>query len=166
MKALTLPVNPAYDFSLDPEDQLPYANPVALNNSLVYLANSMASIAERLSSAMARVAELKGLIQVETQHMDQLSRALLVAEPLSASESKSLKTIEAAVQSRAKANGVGDTLDELRERVVQLEVQLHDAETKVARYRLYWETADRLSRNVTNHLSYVKDERRQSGFGV
>lgn len=163
---LRVRVNPEYDHEVDPEEnEVAYVNPVALNNDLVRLGNEMPVLAEARVNALRSISKLRLSKRKVERQLEDLEEELLRDDPLSSTEAKSLKTISAAVALRVKKVG-NTTHPELRKQIRVFEDQIDEQESIAKSAQLYWETAEKICENIKTHLSYVKDEKRRSGYGT
>lgn len=159
---LMIRTNPEYDHEVDPsENEFQFWNPVSATNDLIKLANAALEVGQAVSDSMKRrTAAAVKRRELELQ-LEDLERELLVKEPPSASEAKSLKLISAAVERRATEAG---RLEELQKIRAQIDVYIK-AESieqhKIDSGMMWLKVNERVSDNLKSALSFYKDERRR-----
>lgn len=152
-------VNPQFDHGTEPEDQeVTYVSPVRLANELVRISNVMGQIAAGIAKLAEEMTGLKRERRLLSDARASLERELLRDIPLSPAEAKSLKTIEAAVSSRAMMSGKSETLDLFDEQIQQLSIRIDAIQAKRDVYDSYQDTAHRMTDNLRTVLSYQKQE--------
>lgn len=161
---LGVPVNPAYDFDREPQDnEFAYVNPVTLNNHQILLANEMARLADVCVAAMRANAANRKEKRLAERELRDREEGLLAETPLTATEAKNLQTTNAAIVRRAQeVPAVWQQIQELRQLIRQYEDAIDDNEALIERAQLYWKTADRMGEAIKTHLSYVKDDRKRA----
>ncbi len=160
---LKIPVNPEYDHDVDPEEN-PYVywNPVSAVNDLIKLANAAIEVSQNISDWQGKKASLEVELRSVTREIEALERFLIRDSPLSTSESKTLKTVDAAVESRAVASGHYGTLEELRNKEASLKSRILVLKEKIDCGYNWNKTNERVSDNIKTALAFYKDERRRA----
>lgn len=160
---LRVRVNPEYDHDVDPEEN-PYQfwNPVTATNDLVRLANAALEITQAITDAMQERTKVEVALREVTRELEMLEHNLLVDNPLSPTEAKTLKTVAAAVQSRAHMSGHFDQLQSLRERQAQCEDRILLLKERIDAGHAWNKTNERVSDNLKTALSFYKDERKRA----
>lgn len=164
---LRIRVNPTYDHDVAPEEnEFQYWNPVSATNDLIKLANAALDTAQRISDSMRAKTELATEKRELENLLDSLERELLVKEPPSASEAKSLKLINAAIERRAKEQGKERELKELRNELQVLESDMEREQSVIDTGFMWLKANERMSDNIKSALSFYKDERRRNEYGA
>lgn len=135
-----------------------YVSPVRLANELVRLSNVMGEVAAGIAKLTEKQTTLKAERRVLSDAKASLERELLRETPLSNAESKSLKTIEAAVAARALVEGRSEELEEWEAELQKLSIEIDGVQAKIDVYHTYKDTAHRMTDNLRTVLSYQKLE--------
>ncbi len=152
-------VNPSFDHAVEPEDQeTSYVSPVRLANELVRISNVMVDVSKGIAILTERRNTLKSQKRILEDARASLERDLLRDVALTPSEAKSLKTIEAAVASRALIAGVEDQFATWDEAISGLSGELDEVQAKLDVYRTYLEVGERVTDNLRSVLSFQKQE--------
>jgi Mg2+ and Co2+ transporter CorA len=164
---LRIRVNPEYDHAVEPEDNpIQYWNPVSATNDLIKLANAALDVAQNISDAMrSKVTNMATKRDLEAE-LDALERELLVKEPPTTAEAKSLKLTQAAIERRAKEHGSLERLQELRKKLLELDRTIEKQQTAIDVGYMWLKANERMSDNIKSALAFYKDERRRSELGV
>ena len=158
---LTIPVNPKYDFDLDPAEQEgTYVNPVTLNNSLIRYANTAATLVQQLTVAKKERLETNLRIRAAKQQLDDLEYDLLMETPKAAKQT--LKIQETEIRRKAKELGSYDYMKELENDLHKLTDSKLILDVKIENLVSALDLVEQLSQNVQTHLSFIKTEMRQS----
>lgn len=160
---LKVRTNPEYDHDVDPEEN-PYVfwNPVTATNDLIRLANAGLEITQAISDARQERAQLEMQSRTTTREIERRENALLIADPLSASEAKTLKTVAAAIQGRAYASGASEVLEALYNQKNALEDRILELKDQIDIGHDWNKTNERVSDNLRTALSFFKDERKRA----
>lgn len=168
---LKIRVNPEYDpedtgYPKDVDDrphdanEFMLVNHVQLANKVIILANAHTEVTSAMSEAIEEKKHAKKrLSEVEAKVEDRESR-LIADEPLAPSEAKSLKTIEAAVRSRAHRKGYDQILDEWREQIRQLKSTADECEADIRQGEVWAKAAITALDASKTYLAWFKDERK------
>ena len=152
--------NPEYDQALEPEDQAAGSvNPVRLNNDLIRLSNELLLFAGEKAALLAERTTLRFQKRKLKAARDARERSLMRDTPLSPAESKSLKTIDAAVARRAQLAGEDAQFEAWEVEESQLEKRLLHIEGQFEIYDTYAHTAEKMLDAIKSHLSYTKWDR-------
>jgi hypothetical protein len=164
---LRIRVNPAYDHEVEPEENpIQYWNPVSATNDLIKLANAALETAQRISDSMREKTSLTLQKRDLEASLDSFERELLVGEPPTASEAKSLKLINAAVARRANEKGQGDKLKSMQTQLSNVEREIERQQGIIDTGFMWLKANERMSDNLKSALSFYKDERRRSEYGA
>lgn len=160
---LRIPVNPQYNHDAPPEEnEFALWNPVSATNSLIVLANAALDVAQAISDEMAdRLQTWRTKKDVE-RRIDEMEQRLLVKDPLSPTEAKTLKLVSAAVWRRALAEGVSQELQALYDERQALEEALQEHDQRIEAGLMWNKTNEKVSDNVRSALSFFKDERKRA----
>ena len=155
---LAIPVNPEYDFDLDPAEQPNYVNPVTLNNRIIYYANAASKVSDQLIALRRKLLEARIELRKATRAVSDEEYDILLASGLTKSDFKSLKDRQYFIRKYVNDSGtseryatVVEAQDKLSDTVLALEVQLENGEDLLR-------VINQLSSNIQTHLSYVKNE--------
>ena len=158
---LKVRTNPHYDHNVDPsENEVDFWNPVSATNDLIKVANATLELTAQISRDMTLRLRVKTRRKQVEHDLEQFERALLVAEPPSAAETKTNKLVAAAVERRAKSAGTLGKYHEMLQELTELSSDDMAIESRIDRAQLWLKTAERLSDNIKTALSFYKDERR------
>lgn len=160
---LRVPVNPLYDHDVDPEEN-PYQfwNPVSATNTLVVLANAALEVAQAVNDEMAaRTATWRRKKEVEKE-IERLEQRLIVKDPLTPTEAKTIKLVSAAVWRRAIDQGVEEALQALYDERDALDEQHHEHDERIEAGLMWNKTNEKVSDNIKTALSFYKDERKRA----
>lgn len=164
---LKIRVNPNYDHEAGPEgNEIQYWNPVSATNDLIKLANAALETAQRISDSMRAKTELSTEKREVENDLEKLERELLVKEPPTASEAKSLKLINAAVERRAQEQGRNEELNQLRDELRSIEADMEKEQSVIDKGFMWLKANERMSDNIKSALSFYKDERRRNEYGA
>jgi hypothetical protein len=154
-------VNPDYDLSKPPEDNdFQYVNPVALNNEIVTISNEMLTLAEAQAEAVRKKVKANLELSKAKRTLEQLEQVILSVNPLTATESKSLKTIATAIAVRAHEQGKVEELSAVQGQIAALEDIVTELEAVERVAQLYWKTGEALCESIKTHLAFVKADQR------
>lgn len=160
---LRIRVNPQYDHDIDPEEnEFGYWNPVSAVNDLIKLANAALEITQAITDAMRERTQLELELRKVTRQIDELENQALVADPLTPTEAKTLKTVAAALQRRFVASGAQDVVEQLRTQRDTLADRIEKLKDRIEAGHVWNKTNERVSDNVRTALSFFKDERRRA----
>lgn len=164
---LRIRVNPHYDHDVEPsENEIQYWNPVSATNDLIKLANAAIDVAQRISDTMREKTRVTLERRTAEHELEDLERRLLVGEPPTASEAKSTKLTNAAIDRRAKEQGELEKLTGLRTRLRALDAEVERAQSTIDTGYMWMKANERMSDNIKSALSFYKDERRRSEYGA
>jgi hypothetical protein len=155
-----MPVNPTYDWDLDPGEQLNYVNPVRLNDHVIFLANTAARLGLRINELTKSLAAAKAAEAAAVDELEDFEQDLLVLFPPNTLASKSNKLLDRYVRQLAQSQGKGEVHQEhrsvarsWRNEVMRLGLELDGARSLMASIKLAGE-------HIQTHLSFVKAEAR------
>lgn len=156
--------NPHFQLDEDPNEQeWAYVNPVQLSNDLIVIANEMLVLAEESSKAIKDNQKARLEKKKLERLLEDLETDYLAKDPLTPSEAKSLKTIAAAIERRIVQGAAHLTQYRVwKSSARDLEDRMDRNEAIIRAAKLYWETAEKVSSNITVKLSWEKDERRRA----
>lgn len=160
---LRLPTNPHYDHDVEPEqNEFAFWNPVSATNTLILLANAALEVAQAVNDEMsARTATWRRKKDIEKQ-IDAVEQQLIVKDPLTPTEAKTLKLVSAAIWRRAMDQGVTEQLQALYDERDRLEEEHHAHDERIEAGLMWNKTNEKVSDNVKSALSFYKDERRRA----
>lgn len=160
---LRVRVNPEYDHDVDPEEN-PYVywNPVTATNDLVKLANAALEITQAITDAMQERTKLEVALRAVTRELERHEHNLLIDNPLTPTEAKTLKTVAAAIQSRAHMAGAFDHIEVLRSKQAELEDRIVVLKERIDAGHAWNKTNERVSDNLKTALAFYKDERKRA----
>jgi hypothetical protein len=163
--------NPDYDhdaveFDHDNTDQNEFRfwNPVSAVNDLIKLANGALELAAAMSEAVqARAAAKLAKAQAEAD-LAAFEHRLIAADELTPTEAKSNKTIEAALALRAQNGGAATQLvyRTLKDAVTKEQEVIDRMTARADALDMWFKANERASNNLTNALSFYKDERKRA----
>jgi hypothetical protein len=160
---LRIRVNPAFDHDIAPdENEYGFWNPVSATNDLIKLANAALEITQAISDAMREKTQVELKLRKVTRELEALENAMLVADPLSPTEAKTLKTVAAALDRRFVAGGAFERAGELRDRRDSLQDDIDRIRSKIEAGHVWNKTNERVSENIRTALSFYKDEKRRA----
>ena len=155
--------NPHYQMDVDPtEQEWAYVNPVQLNNDLITIANELLTLAEASAHAVRANQRLRLDKRKLERAQEDFETDLLAKDPLAPSEAKSLKTIAAAIERRVQQQQLSAIVSTRREQIRALEDEIDQNDATIRAAKLYYDAGEKVSDNITVHLSWVKDERRRT----
>ena len=160
---LRVPVNPLYDHDVDPEEN-PYQfwNPVSATNTLVVLANAALEVAQAVNDEMsARTATWRRKKDIEKE-IERCEQQLIVNDPLSPTEAKTIKLVAAAIWRRALDQDVHTMLEALHNERTLLEERQHEHDERIEAGLMWNKTNEKVSDNIKTALSFYKDERKRA----
>jgi hypothetical protein len=157
---LMLPTNPNVDPDVDPSrvegGDFEYANPVALNNRIVFYANATIEGTDELYrlTAKQRAAKL-GKRKAERQ-LDQFEERILRIHP-APKGNNTLKALTAHIQKAAfEKEDTGAQYEQLREDFETAEDTLVGIDSKLSQVRMWLDAIDAAQEAIRTHLSWVK----------
>lgn len=160
---LKLRTNPDYDHSLDPDvDQPAFWSPITATNDLVKLANAALDVAQAVNDAMARKTRVTIEHRQVRRQIEQLEKELIYADPLTPTEAKTVKLVEAAVYRRAEAAGRMDEYEALLTEQQGLEDIILECEAHIENGLMWNKVNQNVSENIKTALSFYKDEKRRA----
>lgn len=160
---LRIRVNPGFDHDVDPEEnEFAYWNPVTATNDLIKLANAALEITQAITDAMQEKTQLEVELRKMTRELDDLENKMLVDEPLSPTEAKTLKTVAAALERRFASSGYADAAHDLRAKRDALSDRIVKLQNRIDAGHTWNKTNERVSDNIKVALSFYKDERRRA----
>lgn len=156
--SLKVPVNPEYNFDLDPAEQFNYVNPVMLNNLIVHYANCAIEVFDKLKQQRKELLEVRIALRKSVRELEDLEYDILLGANLTKSDFKNLKDRLYFIRKTAKESEYSSqydkariTCDELQDTVLKHEIRIESGEDML-------KLINQLSSNVQTHLSYVKNE--------
>jgi uncharacterized coiled-coil DUF342 family protein len=160
---LRLRVNPEFDHDIEPEDnQFAYWNPVSATNDLIKLANSTLEITQAITDAMRERTKLTIALREVSRELEDVENTVMVQEPLSPTEAKTLKTISAALERRFETQGYVDHVRKLKDKRDKLNDEIEKLDDRIEAGHAWNKTSERVSDNLKTALSFFKDERRRA----
>jgi hypothetical protein len=160
---LRIRVNPVYDHEADPESQeFAYWNPVSATNDLIKLANAALETTQVITDAMRKRTMLKIQLRAIEGELETLEHTVLVAEPLSPTEAKTLKTVAAALERRFESQGYQDAAHSLQHKRNAVLNEITKLDDRISAGHEWNKTNERVSDNIKTALSFFKDERKRA----
>lgn len=157
---LLIPVNPTYDWDLDPTEQVGYVNPVRLNDHVIFLANAALRLGLRIDQLSKSLAQAKQDHEKSQHAVDDFQQDLLIKFPPPSLATKSHKLLERFVRQLVAEHDLGDQYQSLlahsrlaKAAVERLTLELDGARAIAQSIKLAGE-------HIQTHLSFVKAEAR------
>jgi hypothetical protein len=160
---LRIPTNPLYDHDVEPEEN-PYQfwNPVSATNTLVVLANAALEIAQAVNDEMsARTVTWRRKKEVEKE-IERVEQSLIVKDPLTPTEAKTIKLVASAIWRRALDQGIAEQLQALYDERDVLEWRHNEHDERIEAGLMWNKTNEKVSDNVRSALSFYKDEKKRA----
>lgn len=160
---LKIRVNPQFDHDVDPDqNEFAYWNPVSATNDLIKLANASLDITQAITDAMRERTQLQVELRKVARQIEEAEHHVLVEDPLTPTEAKTLKTVAAALERRFVAQGYVDRVHELQQTKHALEDRIDKLDDRIAAGHAWNKTNERVSDNLKTALSFYKDERKRA----
>jgi len=160
---LRIRVNPQFDHDIDPDqNEFAYWNPVSATNDLIKLANAALDVTQAITDGMRERTQLQTELRKVTRLIDQVEHHVLVEDPLTPTEAKTLKTVAAALERRFVSQGYADKVHELQTTRHELEDRIAKLTDRIDAGHAWNKTNERVSDNLKTALSFYKDERKRA----
>lgn len=163
IETLKVPTNPEYDFFLDPGAQHGYVNPVTLNNKLIELSNAYIDVTKLLSNRLREKSDIRTKLEEVGQALEDMEMEVLEQNPpTTTADCKSSKTIYAYVRRTLDEMGKAPQFNQLLKDQRNLKQSLIQMETSIEIARSLLVAIETQGTNIQTHLSFVKNEARNS----
>jgi uncharacterized coiled-coil DUF342 family protein len=160
---LRIRVNPEFDHEVEPDqNEFAYWNPVSATNDLIKLANAALEITQAITDAMRDRTQLKVELRQVNRELEELDNLVLVNDPLTPTEAKTLKTVSAALERRFQVQGYEDAAKALRAKRDALLDRIEKLDDRIDAGHAWNKTNERVSDNLKTALSFFKDERKRA----
>jgi cell division protein FtsB len=159
---LKVPVNPDYDWNVDPHEQLEYVNPVVLNNREIYWANAAVRLTQKQVGITRKLADLKARIQRTEDELHDLEEDLLIQNPPPSSARQSTRLTDLYIRTLAFGSAQAAAYKRLRAEVRQLREEQALLQTALDNVKQVFAMLKLLGEHAMTHLSYVKAESKAS----
>jgi hypothetical protein len=163
VERLRVRVNPDFDHDVDPDaNEFAYWNPVTATNDLIKLANSALEVAQAITDAMRDKTKKEISLRKVLRELEELEHHVLVEDPLTPTEAKTLKTVAAALERRFAFSGYEPKARELRMRRDELQDSITKLDDIIQAGHVWNKTNERVSDNIKTALAFYKDERKRA----
>jgi hypothetical protein len=165
---LLIPTHP----DVDPDEEegaeaTDLANPVTVNNRQVLFANEAIRIAQRHVGLNRELIKLRLELKVTRRAKDRIVRHLLTTYPPErVADTKTLKLVDAYVERVASRSGKDKELALLDRDIERLEDLIEKKDGEAENQQLAMAAIKLASQNASIFLSYVKNEARNSKYGI
>lgn len=160
---LRVRVNPEFDHEIEPEQNaFAYWNPVSATNDLIKLANAALEITQAITDAMRERTQLKVELRQVNRQLEDLENLVLVDDPLTPTEAKTLKTVAAALERRFQVQGYEEGARTLRDKRDTLTDRIMKLDDRIEAGHAWNKTNERVSDNLKTALAFYKDERKRA----
>jgi hypothetical protein len=161
---LRIRTNPQFDHEIEPdENEFAFWNPVTATNDLVKLANVALEVTEILTDTRKERLGVEIDLRGVRRKLESIEHDLLVKDPLTPTEAKTLKTIGAALVRRLESASEERQAEvaALRAAEVELEDRLLRLKEIIDASYDWNKTNVQVSDNLKTALAFYKDERKR-----
>jgi len=160
---LRIRVNPEFDHEIDPEqNEFAYWNPVSATNDLIKLANAALEITQAITDAMRERTTLRAELREVDRMISEVEHHVLVEDPLTPTEAKTLKTVAAALDRRFQLMGYEEHVKALRDKHESLSTRVDKLTDRIDAGHTWNKTNERVSDNIKTALAFYKDEKKRA----
>lgn len=160
---LKVRVNPEFDHEIDPEqNEFAYWNPVSAVNDLVRLANAALDITQSITDDMQERMRLQQTLRELNRQLDTVENHVLVEDPLTPTEAKTLKTVSAALERRFVSQGYSEEVAKVKAERDKVADKIAKLDDRIDAGHVWNKTNERVSDNIKTALAFYKDERRRA----
>jgi len=156
---LQLPVNPAFDFEVDPSEQPEYVNPVTLNNYLATYSNAQIQLTDFVSVKNTRLTDLKKSQREKQRELDDFEERVLRKHPPSLERHvKTLKLQGAYIAAKAEEMGLSVEHKGYIVALRSIEDEMETVKSRIDTAKLWIKTIEDNTIKIQTYLSFVKSE--------
>lgn len=153
-----IPVNPDYDWEVDPTQQAEYVNPVVLNNLEIKLANDAYEVTEAILTLQGKVGQLETRLKKHVLELRVYESGLLSRDPPKSSDTKSTKLVEAYIWKLAIDSGEEEEYKTLLNTHAALLAKIDELQNAIEINRSKLNSIRLVGEHIQTHLSYIKSE--------
>lgn len=158
----TVPVNPEYDWSLTPQEQADFVNPVELNNKLLDFQNEHARATLKVVACQKLRSKVKVALRSAENDLTKFRNRLLRQFPPSKDDRKTNVLLEAFIDRIAFEHGKEAELSQLLAVVTKLEDEQTILDGQIESGKTICYMLQDFYENIKTHLAFRKHEERQS----